>query len=381
MLTRFTVENFLCFGARTCLDLESSPPSSVAFLVGDNGAGKSALQQALSCVRNLVLAGSRPGQALPITPNLLSPSGPSRFELSVRQDGALWSYGFSATTKQIEEEWLTRDSGDGPLPLFFRRGTNTPLAIELGPELASDRKRLDLVAYGTRPEQLFLNEALRRGVTTFVPLAMWLRDRLQLVLSETKVVGLAARAAREPAFAEFLGQLLAEAGAGVVQIEARREALHHDTFESEDEERELVAALTSFPDAFAETPDGELIAEQDGRVVDLYRVRLVCTIADKEARAELPVSALGEGFQRLLHLAPLLHTRVAEPIFFVDDLDRSLTPPHLTRLLSRFLARGAEAGQLIATLHDDAPLNATSPPIRTFQMERTGGACVTIRAR
>ena len=378
MLSRFAVENFLCFGERAVLDLSSEilSPSPIALLCGENGSGKSALQAALACVRNLVLAGTRPGQALPITPNLLHPAGPSRFELTISQDNALWNYGFAATTQKIVEEWLTHDTGNGPQTLFSRAGE--PLAIELGDGFPEGRKKLELVAYGTRPEQLFLNEALRRGVASLAPIGIWLRDRLQLVLAETKVVGLASRAAREPAFAVFLSKLLTESGSDVTQIDVRREPIEPDTFESEDEQRELVTALTSFPDAFAETPDGELIAELDGRVVDLFRVRLVCTVTSPNGRhAELPVSALSDGQKRLLHLAPLLHTRVAGPIYFVDDLDRSVTTPLLRKLLAQFHDR-AEAGQLIATLHDPAPLKSATPVQRIHQLEPAATG-VTIR--
>lgn len=376
MLIRFAVENFLCFAERASLELgspsESPSPTSITLLCGDTASGKSSLQKALACVRNLVLSSSRPGQPLPITPSAFAPTRPSCFELSLRHDDVVWTYRFSATTRRIEEESLAQDTGNGPRTLYTRRAEgSTPVNIELGDIAAADRQRLELVAYGTRPEQLFLNEALRRGVSAFAPVGIWLRDRLQLVLSETKVVGLASRAAREPAFAEFLEQLLESAQTGVLKVEARREPLPDNTFESEDEERELITALTSFPDAFAETPDGELIAERDGRLVDLFRVRLVCTIAGPNGqRAELPVSALSDGTQRLLHLAPILHTRINGPVFFVDDLDRGMSPRLASGLLQRFIERGAAAGQLIATVRDAAPFLELSPSPRVHELAR-----------
>jgi len=386
MLIRLAVENFLCFGERACLDLGTPPP--VTFIVGENGAGKSSLLKALACVRNLALGGSRPGQPLPITPNALLPARPTRIELTVQHEGALWTYGFAATRQQIEEEWLTRNSNGEPRPLFTRRrqAGKSAAAIELTGFGAEERQRLELVAYGTRPEQLFLNEGLRRGVPGLTPLGVWLRDRLQMILPDAKIVGLSARAAREPGFAAFLGALLARADTGVADVTARREPVGEDMFETEEEKRELVEALTRFPDAFAETPDGELIAEQTGRLVDIYRVQLVFTLADAQGRrAELPVSGLSDGMLRLLHLAPLLYRAPGQgpgsaPVFFLDDLTRGLHPRQVRELVQRFTAAASSDGaQLIATAHDTSALGVELlPRQQTFVMERAAGG-VAIR--
>src|SRR5262249_51212400 len=156
---------------------------------------------------------------------------------------------------------------------FFRRKQGSgAAALELGDFSADEKRQLDLVAYGTRPEQLFLNEGLRRGVAGFAPIGAWLRERLQLILPGPKLVGLASRAARGPPFLAFLGELLAESDTGLAQVDVRREAVGPEAFENEAEERELLAALTRFPDAFAETPDGELYAEKSGNLADLFRV-------------------------------------------------------------------------------------------------------------
>jgi hypothetical protein len=389
MLSRLAVTNFLCFGARACLDLGTPPP--VALIVGGNAAGKSSLQKALGALRNLVLGGSRPGQPLPLTPYALLPQAqsgtPTRIELTVQHDGALWTYGFAASPKLIEEEWLTRaEAGEEPR-LVFRRGrpagSGGPV-VEFGSAGKDERQRLDLVAYGTRPEQLFLNEALRRGVPAVAPLGVWLRDRLQMILPEAKIVGLAARAAREPRFLEFLSELLREADTGITEVSIGRETVHHDAFENEEEERELLGALTSFPDAFAETPDGELIAERSGRIVDLYRVRLGFRLAAPGGEAaELPASALSDGTLRILHLAPLFYLpkdqpQASAPVFFLDDIARGLHPRRFQALVERFRKTSATRGaQLIATAHDTALVEAgLVEPAHVFVMKRSDSGAV-----
>jgi hypothetical protein len=387
MLLRFTVENFLCFAERTCLDLSTAP--ALAFIVGKNASGKSSLQKALACARNLILAGSRPGQPLPITPHLFAASGPTRFELEVLHGGSVWIYGFALTQTHVEEEWLRQrpargDGDETTQPLFYRRRSeNAPSAVEFGALPADERQRLNLVAYGTRPEQLLLNEGLRRSVRSFASLGAWLRDRLQLILPEAKIVGLAARAAREPRFAAFLGELLRELDPDVKEVSVKREPVPSDTFESEEERRELCAELVRFPDAFAETPDGELVAEKTGALAELQRVRLIFTVAAPDGRsAELPSSALCDGARRILHLAPLLYRNdgekpesglatLAPPVFVLDDLVRGLHPALASALLQRFAQQGRTGGQLIATLHDASWLDE-SQPIYTIEKTARG---------
>lgn len=395
MLVRFTVENFLAFSQPVSLDLGGSP--SAALIVGENGTGKSSLLKALAALRNLVLGGSRPGQPLPLTPHLAATARPTRFELTVHQSDALWTYGLTATPDKVHAEWLTHQPTGAATgqPVFTREqvGKAAP-AVELGDLLADDRPRRDLLAYGTRPEQLFLNEALRRNVRPLLPFATWLRDRLQLVLPEPKIVGLASRATREPRFLAFLGELLREAGSGLDAVEVERSLVEPETFETEEEQRELLAALTSFPDAFAETSDGELIAEPvegtNRRMYDLFRLRLLCRLIGLDAL--LPAKELSDGTQRLLHLATILYQLPERPagrapIFFVDDLGRSLHPRLQERLVRRFVGDNVailpehERSQLIATAYDTELVEAgLVQPERSFLLKReTGPGNVELR--
>ncbi len=383
MLLHLSVENFLCFGERTSLELSTAP--AIVLIVGENASGKSSLLKTLACVRNLVLGGSRPGQPLPIVPNLFAPPSPTRIKIKVRHGDTIFAYGLAATSRHIEEEWLTEQSHDAAQAqmLFSRRRTaDAPVSVELGALSLDERKRMDLIIYGTRPEQLLLNEGLRRGVRSFAPLGTWLRDRLQMILPEAKLVGLSARAAREPRFAEFLGELLHESGTGVVKVEVQREPVDPSSFGSEEEQRELIAALTSFPDAFAETEDGELIAEKKGPRIEVYRVKLAFTLAAADGRrAPLPSSGLSDGMLRILHLAPLLYgaapaappSQGAAPVFFLDDLGRGLHKTLVKSLLLRFKERGAEGRQLIATAYDAALLSEAEglvSPSQIYVIER-----------
>lgn len=406
MLLELSLENLLSFAERTTLDLRAAPDAAApllrascplpggpgagralrtALLVGKNGAGKTNLIKALVWLRSLLVTGVKPGKPLPLQPFLLlrEPRAESRVALSFLHDGVVWHYGLTATRERVTGEWLRTEEPGKSRELFVRNAGAKSIALgELTP---AERKQLELVTTFTRPEQPLLSEALRQNAAVVAPVGAWLRDRLQLIRPEAKVVGLAARMARDPRFAEFLSKLVAEADLGVAAVTTRRTAIDHSFFESEAEEREVLAALTGYADGFVQTPEGEIIAERDPHgtaVVDLVRVSLVLVIEQSAGgrMLELPLADAPDGLLRLLHLAPALYPG-EEPLpprtFLVDELDRSLHPELSQALLRRFEAAHQSHGphgtaQLIATTHD-LSLVAALDPGQVYRLSRGDG--------
>jgi hypothetical protein len=377
MLRCFTVANFLCFGPPVTLDLRPPPtdlpeaaaaPPRIVLVSGPAAAGKSALLRALGLLRNLTLAGPR--APLAIVGHRFSPPGLTRLAIEVQIEQAIWAYELLLDAGTIHEETL-RVSAASPggsvetRTLFTRhRGDpGRPPVIEPGPLSPSEQGRLRLLAQSTRAEQPVLNEGLRRGLPLFVPLGMWLRDRLQLLLPEAKFVGLAARAARDPDLLAFLGDYLSVADLGISGLSLAREPVPAGYFQSQEELEEVTAELTRFPDSFAETPEGELIAQPaaSGPFVDIERVRLTQTIAGPSgARAELAIDELPQTARRLLHLAPLFYAAadpLPPPCAVIDDLGASLSPKLLSALLGRFAVDAdlPSGRQLIGFVQDSPP--------------------------
>ena len=372
MLIRFSVANHQCFAAPVTIDLSHpdapSTPCRLALIAGAGATGKSALMRSLGLLRSLTLAGPR--APLPIAAYPFSDLGPTQLRITVRQDGLDWHYELDVTPQQIVAERLATcpaGSEGAPRVLFSRTQSapGRPPVIDLGSGdiSASDQGRLRLVAQSTRPEQPFLHEALRRGAPLFLPLGIWLRDRLQLLLPEAKLVGLAARAARDPAFLAFLRSFLADAELGIADLRIHREPVPESYFQSREEQQDVIAALTQFSDSFADTPEGEMIADRigGGPVVDIDRVRLLHSIAGPHGTlAELAADDLSGSACRLLHMAPIFYaappgsTAAPTPIACIDDFSHCLHPALQSALLTRFVRdRTLPADrQLIAFLSD-----------------------------
>ena len=267
--------------------------------------------------------------------------------------------------------------------------------VRLGEAAAGERSQLELIAFGTRPEQPFLAEAILREARSVQPIATWLRERLQLLRPEAKTVGLAARCAREPAFASFVAELLDQAGFGVHAVQTSRRSLPHDYFETEEEQREVLAALTGYADGFVQTQEGEIIAERDDKFVELFLVGLRFMVSGASGRAgeaddvPLTLGDLSDGALRLLHLAQVLYNKpppghAALPqVFFVDELDRSLHPA-VSRALVRCFARAEGRDplhgrpQLIATTHDAALADGVLFPGRFLVAPGTAGSLISV---
>lgn len=408
MLISLTLENLLSFSEPFTLDLRAprdpDPDAAqcpipdgdgdgavrrTALVVGRNGTGKSNLLRAMVLVRNLLLASVRPGKSLPLPLFLLGSEfrPEARIELSVLQAGEVWTYQLAATRERVLSEQLTARGPAGTRMLFSRRATTAgKAAIELGEVSPADRQRLELVATYTRPEQPMLGESLRQGgVPALLPLGTWLRDRLQIVRSEARIAGLAARMSREPQFAAFVSELVAEADLGVTAVATRRVPVDHDFFKDEAEEREVLTALTGYADGFVQTAEGEIIAERDPEVptvLDLFRVSLVFEQRTASGRSlELSLGDAPDGLLRLLHLAPAFYAGSAElppQVFLIDELDRSLHPALTRRLLDRFAAPWAPgphgAAQLIATTHDHGLIDPPAGRAHVIRLTRDGNA-------
>lgn len=425
MLVRLGLADYLCFGAPAELSLRAAPPqpqsqSSMApgtvalpdgsrvhdraVLVGQGGAGKSALLRALGYLRGLVLGGVRSGPP-PRSPNRRihrEPGSGTELSLEVLHDGALWRYSMTVGAALIERERLTTTPADGRERLVFERarqgGVLPAPVVRLGEAASGERSQLELIAFGTRPEQPFLAEAILREARCVQPIATWLRERLQLLRPEAKTVGLAARCAREPAFARFVAELLDQAGFGVHAVQTSRRSLPHDYFETEEEQREVLAALTGYADGFVQTQEGEIIAERDDKFVELFLVGLRFMVSGAGGRAgaqspdgddvPLTLGDLSDGALRLLHLAQVLYNKpppghVALPqVFFVDELDRSLHPA-VSRALVRCFARAESRDplhgrpQLIATTHDASLADEALFPGRYLVAPGPAGASIS----
>lgn len=388
MLIQFTVENFLSFRDRSTFSMvgvngdrqhpehlaeneagKDRPVLPIAAIYGANGAGKSNLIQAVSFAKDLIVEGTRSRQsiAIPIFKLGEYSKKPSRFEFIFTSQGAQYSYGFSLVKDQILEEWLHGiPKGKKKEVMYFERITssNKKTTVECGAILKgrSDKQKqfLDFIAQGTRPNQLFLTEAVDRNVESLSPVFNWFNTVLTIIHPEANCFGLEAIVDVDKSFTEFLSEFLKVSGLGIDSIEVEKVTMDIDD---------------RFIEVLGESKDDILLKlnDEDNRSVIVWNEEGEYSVMSKEidgsiSSLQLKAMHLGEngtlisfkieeesdGTQRLIHLAPAIFMlrELSEKVIFLDELDRRLHPLLSQCFLQSVMRCRGSANQLIFTTHD-----------------------------
>jgi AAA15 family ATPase/GTPase len=384
MLARFTVENFLSFADEVSLNLiatesdnhndhvvsiKKGKPISllkIAALYGANASGKSNLVQAIDFAKDLIVKGTKSGQAIHQVPFRLDKTWsrkPSHFEFTINFNGITYIYGFKLTSSQILEEWLFAVTNKAAKEIRYFERTTTQggkTQIELGPVLSGRSRKyeqfLSFVAEGTRANQLFLTEAINRNVKKLVPLMKWFQDVLQIISAESVFTHLELKAHKDKSFTNFLGAFLKAAGTGIDGVETKPIPIDFDNMEGlpEDEREEVRTNVLKGSD-YVVTIENKQFGVTLGTKSQPILVELKTKHhGPKGQKIVFDVEDESDGTQRLIHLVPVLaNSRATEKVYVIDELDRRLHPLLSKMFLSAYIEGNTKTrGQLIFTTHD-----------------------------
>ncbi|MBD2578867.1 ATP/GTP-binding protein [Oscillatoria sp. FACHB-1406] len=392
MLVQVTIENLLSFKEETTFSLRGVRRDEhhtnhlaidaagkgisvlpISAIYGANAAGKSNLIEAIGFAQDLIVEGTRSDRLIPIAPFKLSNDrlSPSKIEFKFTHQGFLYSYGFKLNRERIFEEWLDATSlaGNKREKLVFERTTSEDkeTEVEFGTILRGRSKKqaqfLEFVAQGTRPNQLFLTEAVERNVEKLIPVIDWFRNSLTIVPADSKFRGLELGVLNSKEFTHFLNEFLKLADTGIASIGTEEIELDFDRHfpDIPNEIREDI--LQSFLRA-----DEDSLALIESNFVQYFikkfkqnQLKLIqLKTQHYDAKGNLVDFSLteeSEGTQRLIHLLPILfmfQEEDSEKVVLLDELDRRLHPL-LSRILIELTLKCREANnrnQLIFTTHD-----------------------------
>ncbi len=388
MLVQFSVENFLSFDKESIFSMVATsggqhPKHLVpdvprkgdtllrgAAIYGANAAGKSNLIQALRFMQDLIRRGTRSGQTIPVLPfKLAKDKGrPSKFEIIFKTQGVLYQYGFRADAKQILEEWLYATPKSHEVT-YFERATNDQGKVEvevstaLAGRSAKNRQFLEFVAQGTRPNQLFLNEAADRNVPKIHPVIQWFQEVLVTIPAEVQANTLEVAMHQDERATKRFAAFLQSAGTGIDAITTVEKPFDFDTHTpgitdaDREELREHVAQLGEADILEVQSPWGRRFLVTRGVQGEPVRVDLKMQHRASDGRlVTFDMDEESEGTQRLIHLLPALMMlkEAPEKVVVLDELDR-----RFHTLLSRLFVQTALdcddehlRSQLIFTTHD-----------------------------
>ncbi len=374
MLVQVTIENFLSFKEATtfsmlgvnsdlshvehlAVDVAGKQRSllPVAAIYGANAAGKSNLINAIDFAKDLIVEGTRSGQAIPVSTFKLGnySKKPSRFEFIFTYKKVFYSYGFSFNSSQIFEEWLygIPPNKKREVRYFERKTTESKeIKVEYGAILRGkrdkDKQFLEFIAKGTRPNQLFLTEAVERNVQLLIPVFDWFKRVLTIISAESQYTGLEIGILSSKEFTGFFSEFLKFSGTGIDSIGVDEVTLDLDYHLSEmpaNIREELSQQLSEADEnsmLMIETILGKRYLFMKGEQEQISLMQLKTKRRHEKGQlVDFSIDEESEGTQRLINLIPALFIlkKAPEKIIFLDELDRRLHPSLSRQFLEFFL--------------------------------------------
>lgn len=373
MLLRFGVENYLsirgrqelCLAASSLTDDETrlidcamAPNGQVlpaAVIYGANASGKSNFVAALDFVRDAILLSHRkgePGGSIPRKPFLLDPAcaeRPSIFAIDFVVDGVRYYYGFEASDKTFEAEWLYTFPNNRRQTLFEREGKN----FKFGQKLKGRNK---VISDLTRPNSLFLSAAAQNDHKHLSKVAEFFKS----LRVDTNILVEGAAASinfEEDEVDSRVIKFLDKIGTGVVDYRRQEKELTEENLIFRRGIVSLLQQTTKKPIEFDLVKDGkEITIELAHRGLDGEPVFF-------------NLNRESAGTRRLLLLLGRVFRVLDEgAIMVIDELDASLHTQACEKVLELFSspAENPKGAQIIATTHDTNLLR--SPLLRRDQV-------------
>jgi len=248
MLIEFRLKNHRSYSGEQVLSLVASSDAELpancidagklrllrsAAVYGPNAAGKTNLIGAVNTMRSMVVGSAReePGSDLPMAPFAFDESTrskPTSLEVTFLHHGVRYQYGFSATTKEVRDEWLIAYPKGSPQKWFERsyRGQKKGPTWYFGPSLKGDKTTL---ATKTRRSALFLSVGAQWNHRQLSQVYEWFRDHLRVVsgdipappLTERLLLNERESPAAKRAVHDFVSSFLEDADLGIHGVKVR----------------------------------------------------------------------------------------------------------------------------------------------------------------
>ena len=309
---------------------------------GANSSGKSNVFKAVGMMRSMIIHSVRlnDNESLPYDPFLLSDKEvrPTRFEMSFVDGTDKYTYGFSYTSRRIEEEWLIAKFPKRSLKTLLRR---TPDKTEI--DIQNYQEGL-AIKEGTIPlnnNRLFISLAAQLGGEISKRVIEWFRTKPNVISGlrdndfslYTKEM-LHTRADYKDDILDFIGGM----DVGFREVTTEQEYIDEKML-PKGLPSEIVASLKEHPPIVAYAKHSKI--NEEGDVVGMVDF----DIDERES----------DGTRKLFNLAgPIVDTLRQGKSLFVDELDAQLHPLLSRRILQLFncAETNPHGAQLIFTTHD-----------------------------
>jgi hypothetical protein len=385
MIVSFSVSNFRSFSVEQTLSLVASnrlgehPPNHtvpipgsderllrIAVIYGANGAGKSNLFKALRYLQSIALNPRARSGGTGREPFRLGngTDEPSSFDLQFIAENKLYRFGCTLDDHRIHDEWLVLVEGSREKALYERTTDATgQVTIYSAGHEGSGERLVALAKVGGPQNQTFL-ATIRANLEKadmgdhIGGVSDWFEKSLDLVAPDERLAFLGPLLFGDSGLLEFAGRFLKSSATGVDRLEEVRSEVPEDElrrFLSDRGAGEVLDHVAANRGAVLELPGGQemLLERKDNG--HFYRVAIQVTHKDRSGSpVPFDLAEESDGTRRLLHLIPYLYEpRAAGGVCFIDEIDRSLHPMLVRKILEFFLKSNADnRRQIIMTTHE-----------------------------
>ena len=372
MIIQFEVANFRSIGAQQTLSFVAEkarrhPDNLIsckgykllksAALFGANASGKSNFVKAIEVMQQFIKEsatrmndGDLIEAAEPFRLDPVLRHKPSQFEITFVTEGIVYVYGFAATRKRVESEWLTASHEGIVSALFqFKRTFREALGKDEWQFSGFQGADEDQIQARTLENMLALSVGAREKVEVLRPVYRYLREHIWTFDMSNGINSLGMQTAQlcqdSESMQHALASLLADADTGVENIRMETAAQSVPAPHS-NMPKQLQEVFKSIKEIAASNPAPQVITvrrDNKGNTVEF-------DFGEDES----------QGTQRFFAVAgPLLDALNKGAFVVIDELDASMHPLLTRRLLEIFQSPEANknGAQLLFTTHDPSLLD------------------------
>lgn len=377
MLIRFRFYNYRSFRDENVLSMEARGNAEyrgclipykrrgilpAASVFGKNGGGKSNVIRAFWLGTQFIRNAQRtqhenaevPVRAFAL--NDYSQDSPTGFEYEYMQDGVKYIYGFSATRKEIQTEYLYAAPKGQKSEIFFRDRQTFSFPTN------GEKKKKEMIAEAVGANQLFFSIACVMNYQPCIAAMRWFREYIHFSQDYADIPQQLLEHAQNPNMLKAVVSYAKQADVGIEDMifEMQNREITDDNDELPSNlPPEIEVALKQFVAALRNTSDMAEAKLQVGELKTSSMHRGV-TKEGEERLFPLELSDESEGTRRLMALAIGIEQVLDQGgILFVDEIDRDLHPRLVEFIVAKFQnpQTNKAHAQLVFTTHDTELLN------------------------
>lgn len=380
MLLRFVAENFLSFKEATELNTFTSSKSQALphhkvkcghvevlrlnAIYGANAAGKSNLIKALSFLQQWMLSESLEKSSIPYPFTFKldkdCAEAHSAFAVEFCVHNQIYYYQIEFDASQIYEEELLRSGRSKDYPIFSRKGKEVIWQAE-DRNGYFNKQFIDLLSRMLRddmPMLTFMGKYYPELSSDTQLAYFWFSKMLNIVEPTSFPGSLPHFLDIFPEFSKLSQRFLRATNSGIVSLNVKKEEIDDDASHYDNKFKEGVDFAKKNPDqpyTLISPANRNLIniVYEHGKMVK--KTMTITHLTKDGEKVDFDYIQESDGTRRLIEYLPILSGLMnpAKAVYVVDEIERSIHPVLMKKMLEIISAQKNLQGQLIFTTHDD----------------------------